>query len=332
MTGTLLRIGIVGTGQFGTRIGRQVRSLPDATVAALADVDGDALATAGTALGVPAERRFADYQELLADVDLDAVVVATPHALHYEQITAALDGGLHVLSEKPLVVDLDHNRELLARAESGETVLMVGFQRHLDAAFRRARERYDDGPAVTHVTAEVIEDWIGPFEGTWRTDYELSRGGYLTDTGRHVVDAVLWTTGLDPVSVRAEMDFPKPNVEKRATLDVAFEGGARAVIAAVGDARSVRESYHVWDEDGGVRIFGRGWGDRKFARTDDTGDEYRPLLDRFGQRTKAEAFVDAIRAGEPLPATPRDAFRTQAVVEAAYESVESGERVAVPSE
>jgi predicted dehydrogenase len=104
-----------------------VRSIPDATVAALADVDGDALATAGAALGVPAERRFGDCGEMLADADLDAVVVATPHAFHYEQITAALDRGLHVLSEKPLVVDLDHNRELLARAESGETVVMVGF-------------------------------------------------------------------------------------------------------------------------------------------------------------------------------------------------------------
>lgn len=331
MSKSPLRVGIVGTGQFGVRIGQQLRSVPSVTVAALADVDETALSTAGEELDVPAGNRVTDYRDLL-EKDLDAVVIATPHTFHHDQITAALDRGLHVLSEKPLVVDLEHNRELVRRAASSDQVLMVGFQRHLDPAFRRVRDRYAEGPAVTHVTAEITEDWIEPFADAWRTEYELSAGGYLTDTGRHVVAAILWTTGLDPVSVRAEMEFETPGIERRAVLHVEFESGAQAVISAFGDARAVTETYHFWDESGGVALSGRGWGNREFARIDDESGRYRPLIDRSEQRTKGEAFVDAIRTGAPLPATVQDAFRTQAVIEAAYASAESGERELVPSE
>jgi predicted dehydrogenase len=346
-----LAVGIVGTGAFGTRIGGQLEAIPGVTVAGLADVDGDALAAAGERLAVAVDRRFTDYRALLSTVDLDAVVVATPHVLHYEQITAALDRGLHVLSEKPLVVDLEHNRELLARTSDDDEVLMIGYQRHLDEAFRRVRDRYrstpadgppsavtgpterdPDVPAPTRVTAEITEDWIGPFADSWRTNPELSAGGYVTDTGRHLVDAVCWTTGLEPASVRAEMSFASPDVEQSAVLTVDFAGGARAVISAFGDARSVRETYHFWDDEGGARLFGRGWGDRTLVTVDADGGEYRPHLDRSRQRTKGAAFVDAIREGVPVPAGPRDAFRAQAVIEAAYESARTGDRVAVPRE
>lgn len=322
-----LRIGIIGVGAFGTRIGLQFRALPEVTVVALADVSDEALRMAGDRLGVRTDARYSEYGQLLHDESLNAVVVATPHTLHYEQITAALDRDLHVLSEKPLVVDGDQARELRSRAASSEQVLMVGYQRHLDTAFRRVRDRYTDGPAITHVTAEIASDWIRSFAGTWRTDHDLSAGGLMTDTGRHVIDAVLWTTGLEPTTVRAEMEFAEPGIERFGELSLTFDGEARASIVAVGTASSVRETYHFWDAEGGVRVFGRGWGPREFVRVDTDGGEYSPEIDRSTEQTKAEAFVAAVLHDEPLPATPRDAVQAQSVIEAAYESVRSNKRI-----
>jgi len=325
-----LRVGVVGTGAFGIRIGRQLTAVPGTAVVAVADVDADARDGAGDALGVPPDARYADYEAMLDGVSLDAVVVATPHAFHYEQVTAALDRGLDVLSEKPLVVDSDRTRELMGRAERENRVVMVGYQRHLDASFRRARERYAGaGVHPRHVTAEITENWYDTFQGTWRTDPELSAGGFLTDTGRHLVAAILWITGSDPVAVDADMKFPTPRVESRAVVTVEFDHGGVAVVSAFGEAASVVERYQFWDEDGGVVVSGRGWGKRSFAEIDTEGGEHRPVLNRDDERTKGQAFVAAVRDGAPLPATPRDALRTQTVIEAAYESAERNERVAV---
>jgi predicted dehydrogenase len=325
-----LRVGIVGTGSLGRIIGEQFRPLDGAAVVALADIDETSRAEAGEQLRIDVGARFSDYEEMLADADLDAVVITTPHALHDEQITAALDAGLHVLCEKPMVLEADRAREIADRVAVSDRVLMVGYQRHQDAAFRRARERYRTGGLeVRFVTAEITQGWFDVFGDSWRTDPELSGGGFLCDTGRHVVDAVLWTTGLDPVGVTAEMTFDRPGVDRTSHLRIEFASGATAAVSLFGDAPAVRESHHLWDTGGAAYVRGRGWGERDLTLIDGDGTECDPLLDRGAERNKAEAFLAAIREDVPPPATPDDAVRTTAVVEAAYESADRGERVSV---
>jgi len=326
----VLRIGIVGVGLLGRAIGGQFAARRDARVAAVADVSEDASADAGGALGVPEGSRYADYEAMFDAESLDGVVITTPHALHYEQVSGALDRGMHVLCEKPLVLEVDRAVELRDRAAEAGLVLMVGFQRHQDSAFRRASDRYaDGGPDIEWVTAELTQPWFEAFGGSWRTNTELSGGGFLVDTGRHVVDALLWVTGLTPVAVTAEMDYREDGVDERADVRVEFEGGATADVSVYGDAPAVREAHHVWDEAGAAYVEGRGWGGRSLTTIDDEGTEHTPLLDRNAERDKAEAFVDCIETGSDPPATPTDAIRATAVVEAAYESAETGERVAV---
>jgi len=325
-----VKVGIVGAGALGTTIGRQFLPTGRGAVTAIADVAATPRDEAGDELGVSSDARYADYETMLADAALDAVVVATPHALHYEQVVAALDRGLDVLCEKPLVLDLDRAKELRDRVARTDRVVMVGYQRHLDASFRRARDRYAGGEhTVDFVTASITQSWLERFAGTWRTDPELSGGGFLCDTGRHVVDAVLWVTGLDPVAVESTMAFESPSVDTRVDLHVEFATGATASLALYGDAAGVRETHTYWDDDGAVEITGANWSGRDLTLFEPNGDEYVPYLDRGAERNKAEPFLDAVLAGDDPPATPDDAVRATAVVEAAYEAAKTGERVGV---
>jgi predicted dehydrogenase len=326
----VLSIGIVGVGLLGRTIGGQFMARPDASVTAITDVSDAARDEGGDALAVPDASRYADYEAMLDQEALDGVVITTPHELHYEQVSSALDRGLHVLCEKPLVLEVEQAVELRDRAAEADLVLMVGFQRHQDSAFRRARERYGaDGPEIDWVTAEITQPWFESFGGSWRTNTDLSGGGFLVDTGRHVVDALLWVTGLNPVTVTADMTYWDEGVDERANVHVEFESGATADISVFGDASAVREAHHVWDEDGAAYVEGRGWGGRSLTTIDAEGTEHAPLLDRNAERNKAEAFMDCIETGEDPPATPTDAIRVTAVVEAAYESARAGERVVV---
>ncbi|WP_137288337.1 Gfo/Idh/MocA family protein [Natronorubrum halophilum] len=328
-----VQIGIVGLGYIGTTVGGQFHRHPDATVRAICDLETDRLAEAGAEFGVTRERQYTDYAAMLEDEPLDAVLVGTPHTLHYEQVVDALEHDCHVYCDKPLATDLEHARDLTDRAERSQQTLMVGYQRHLQTAFRTARERFTDGPP-NWLTASITQGWIDDSRGTWRLDPDLSGGGFLFDTGSHVLDGVLWTTGLEPESVAASMDFhdDQERVDRRAHLDVRFTNGATGTFSFHGDAPAVREHIHCWDDDGAVYLEGTQWGPREVFEIDSDAGEYSPYVDFRVEQSRAEAFLESVQTGTEPPATARDALRVTALTAAAYESARTGDRVRVAPE
>lgn len=328
-----LAVGIVGTGTLGTRLGEQFVDVLEATVVAVVDIDPKNRREAGDALGVDAASQYESYEAMIETEPLDAVVIATPHTLHYEQVVTALEADLHVLCEKPLATDLDDARDLVERSRERDEVLMVGYQRHLGPAYVHGRDKLEDADPK-FVTAEISQNWYATQRGTWRTNPDLSGGGQLYDTGSHLIDAVLWMSDLDPESVSAEMVFADEaeRVDVQAVLNVTFEGGCVASISVSGDSPRVREHIHFWGDDGGVYIEGQSWAPRETELIEPDGARRYPDTDHDTGRTKARAFVDSIRTGEEPPATAADAYEVTAVTEAAYRSAETGERVSVDTE
>jgi len=326
-----VRIGVTGLGGLGMPLARSIEAVEGASVVAVADVSDENRRSGAEEFGVPDDQRYESHEAMLDSAGLDGVAIATPHALHYEQVVAALERGIDTLCEKPLCVDLDNARDLVRRSEASDAALMVGYQRHLSPAFRQAREALDDRVGDPQfLNASITQNWIEHQRGTWRADPDLSGGGQLYDTGSHVLDALLWTTGLSPVSVTAQMQFDDDaeRVDTQAALDVAFENGAVASVGVSGDTPVVREHLDVWGEQGGFRVRGTDWGERELDFVDDENREHDP--DHEGEnRDKATAFVDVIRDGAEPPATARDALKVTAVTEAAYESARSGRRVEV---
>ena len=121
-----VRLGVLGAGSFVSR-----RHLPEAVnnphvqVAALCRRDADARAAMAAHFHVPSEQAYADWQEMLAKAELDAVLIATPNSLHYEMARAALEAGLHVLLEKPMTVRSEDAHELVALANERNLKLGV---------------------------------------------------------------------------------------------------------------------------------------------------------------------------------------------------------------
>jgi predicted dehydrogenase len=333
MTDTL-RFGVVGTGGLGTRLGEAANELPDCSVNAIAEVDAETRRSAGEMLAVPADARYEDYEAMLDDEPLDAVAIATPHTLHYEQILACMDRGLHVLCEKPLTTDLDRARHLVERDAASDATLMVGYQRHVEGPYVTARDRLQSLDAdPTFITASITQNWIEKHHDEWRAEPALSGGGQLYDTGSHVVDFVLWATGLEPTAVSASMVFwdDEHEVDVQATLDVEFASGAVASIAVSGDTPQVREHHRIWTDEGGVYVDGREWNERSVYVVGADGAERHPRV-AGTHPNKVAAFVESIREGTEPPATARHALAVTAVTEAAYESARTGERVAVDLE
>ncbi|ELZ28464.1 oxidoreductase domain-containing protein [Halogeometricum pallidum JCM 14848] len=328
-----LRIAVVGGGYIGTTVGEGFVEHEDASVVALVDIDESVLAEAGEELQVDSDSRYTDYETMLDAESLDAVLIGTPHTLHYDQILAAFDRDLHVLCDKPLTTDLDQARDLVERDEEREKVLMVGYQRHLYEAFIQAREVWNEEDREPRwITAEVSQDWVDRFEGAWRQNPALSGGGYLYDTGSHLLDGVLWSTRLTPEAVSANMHFldDDEQVDGRANVTIRFTNGATATFSLSGETPCMREHIRMWDEQGAVALDSKDWEPSEYVEIDEESGEHRPRLLRSEQQTKAEAFLEAIRTDEEPVATALDGLRVTAVTEAAYESARNdGSFVAV---
>ena len=325
-------VGLVGVGSLGIRIGRQFVELPTAELGAVADVDAESLDEAGDELDVPKRSRYTDYSAMLDEEPLDALAIATPNGLHYEQTMAALDRDLHVLCEKPLATSVEDAHEILERTRTSDQVVMVGYQRHLNPAYDLARDRWALGEREpTFITGEITQDWRSYYEtmDNWRMDPELSGGGHLLNVGTHVIDAILWTTGLTPTHVNAHVDFHDDDqiFDRQSSIIIEFDNGAVANVSDTGMVARTREHVHIWDDEGAVYLEGREWDERTGLTIDVDGTEHEPYLDYDRRLSKGTAFIESIETGAEPPATVRDGFLATLVTMAAYESGRRNERV-----
>lgn len=317
-TGTIAT-GLIGAGSRGTSIATRFANKDALEITAVAEVDTDRLTAAGERWNLPETRRFTDYRDLLDGPVLDAVIIATPHTLHFEHLQAAMDHGLAIFCEKPLTTDRDHAVSIARRAQSTRQPLMVGYSLHCDPVYVAGRRRWvDAGITPRSITASVAQGWIGG-EDTWRQDPSLSGGGMLYDTGSHLLDAVLWMTGLEPVSVSAQMTFDRPEVDVQAAITVSFEDGQLATMSVYGDCTHPRHNLVQVTDDEGMLTIREGGIERGLTQRTPSGSREVPTLPP-DVPSQAEAFIAAIRDGVRPPATAVDALRTTIVTEAAYEA------------
>jgi predicted dehydrogenase len=192
-----------------------------------------------------------DYGRLLDEVELDGVVVASPHTLHYEHARAALERGLHVMVEKPMCTRASEARELVRLAREKNLHLLVPYGWHYKAFVQEARRQLESGAVgrIEHVLSHMAspirellsggqfrmgEMFFEPDSATW-ADPKVAGGGYGHAQLSHSTGMMFWLTGLEPSQVYAVMSAPGSRVELYDAMTVRFKGGAIGVVSGAGD-------------------------------------------------------------------------------------------------
>jgi len=255
-----IRFGVIGAGWFASRRHiPDIRNHPEAVLDSLCRRDRAALEHLAHHFQPAAI--FTDWQEMLKERQLDAVVIATPPAQHYEQSLAALEAGLHVLVEKPMTLSSSQARELCAAAKQRGLRLAVALNPPYWAHCHRMRSLVRQGRLGEIEAVQMF--WTGNAEYVFgraprpadlpgivpptlfRADPALSGGGYLMDGGPHLISEVLWVTGLRATTVACVMDTVPQ--DRRASLAFTLENGGVATISSVGDShfptRRVRNTF-----------------------------------------------------------------------------------------
>jgi predicted dehydrogenase/L-rhamnose mutarotase len=247
------RIGVIGCGWWATQAHLPALARnTDAVLAALADPVAERLDAAARAFGVSAT--YADAGEMLASAELDAVVVAVPHAYHYPLARLALEHGKHVLLEKPMTILPEHAHELLALARARGVELIIGYPWHFNEQVLAVREIVRSGRIgeVEHVAClfasaaralyaghpEELGAVLGypvnePQADTY-SDPAVAGGGQGQTQVTHSAALLLWLTGLEVESVTAEVASFELDVDLVDAASVRFRNGAVGSVASTG--------------------------------------------------------------------------------------------------
>ena len=316
-----VRLGLIGCGGFMGAHVQRLSSVRKARIVALADPNEQNLARfVERHPQVRKAKQFATYEEMLKAAELDGVIIASPHTLHAEQIRASLKRGFHVLTEKPMACSVKEARSVIRAAKRYDRILMIGYQRHFSPAFRLARDIIASGKLgkVTFAAALQAQNWLEGTRGTWRQDPALSGGGQLNDSGSHLVDIVLWVTGLRPEVVYAQMDNRGSRVDILSSLAMRFQGGAIGSFSVIGDAPQWWEDISWYCERGALYVREG----RLLLQAAGTTEDITGRLKYAGDPDKN--FVDCI-VGKDEPQTPAICgLRVAELTEAAWESAKSG--------
>ncbi len=309
---------------------RRLAGIEGVQIVGLCDPSEDALKASVETLPALADTpKFADYEQLLNEVEMDAVEISTPHTAHYEQIMASLDKGLHVLTEKPMVCSVEHAKDVVAKAEATDVVFGVSYQRHTMAPYRYCREVIASGDmgACHFISCLQSQNWyrgqVG--RGTWRSKMALSGGGQLNDSGSHLLDIILWMTDLQPAEVFAYIDNLGAEIDILTAMSVKFDGGAMGNFAVVGHAVNFFEEITLWCEDGTLAIRGD-----EVWRWD--GGEQRTVVagEALGRTWDPDLnFIATIRNEEEIQTPAACGLRVIQLTEAAWRSGDTGERALV---
>ena len=321
-----VRIGMIGCGGNASGHLRRLMDIPEVEVVGLSDVSEASFdrlfERMPEAKAIP---KFSDYKEMLESVEMDATEISTPHTVHFEQIMACFDRGLHVLTEKPMVCTVDHALEVIEKAEAVGVVFAVSYQRHFAPSFRFMRNQIMSGEIgeVQFITAMQDQNWYRSQQGKWRQLLSLSGGGQLNDSGSHLLDIVLWMTDLAPAEVSAYMEYFDGEVDINSALSIRFANGALGNLSIVGNSvgPGMWEDITIWGSKG-VIYSRNGKLTCKYGGKDPVDIEDLPS--RFS--SPDENFVDVILGRDEVQVPPTCGLRVIQLSEAAWASAEKGGR------
>ena len=307
----MLNVCVIGCGRAGMIHARSYAGrVVGARLAAVCDPLPEARENAAAELGV--SRTYADWHDVMADPDIDAVVVVTPTGMHRDVVMAAAEAGKHVFCEKPMASSEAECDEMIAACVQAGVKLQIGFMRRFDESLQHAKEAIDAGEIGDVVLVKSLTH--GPSHPKeWMYDVRKSYGP-IGEVSSHDMDVLRWFTGSEVASVYTiggnyrspEVAAEWPEWYDTFAMTLTFENGK---LGMVDGAQYVQYGYdsrlEVLGTKGSILVGAQPRESYSVATAD--GKVRRPMnnswtyLYREAYIREAQGFVDAIAHNrEPL--------------------------------
>lgn len=256
MTGSSIRWGILSTGRIAGVFAEALQSLDDARLVAVGSRDADSAAAFGDRFNIP--RRYASYEELAADPDVDIIYVATPHALHAENCLLCLRHGKAVLCEKPFTINARQAAEVIAVARERGIFLMEAMWTRFLPAIVRLRELLAAG-AIGEVRMIASDfGFRASVDPRSRLFDPALGGGSLLDVGVYPVSLTSMIFGGEPERIATLAHFGSTGVDEEAAMILGYSGGRMAMLWSAIRTETPHETT-IMGADGMIRVHPQWW-------------------------------------------------------------------------
>ena len=336
----MIQAAIVGLGWWGRVLVEAVQGKSDAI-----SIVAGATRTRSKAEDFAAEQGFRlleAYEDVLADPAVQAVILATPHSVHREQIIAAAGAGKHVFVEKPITLTLADAEAAIDAVERAGTSLGIGFNRRFSPAFEELRRRLEDGQLGTLLHCEgtmTAPSGLTLSADAWRADAAETPVGGLTPMGVHVIDALIGLFGpVREVYCQSLHRAVAYEGDDTTAILLRLENGMSGYLGTM-LATGVGFRFQVFGTGGWVEIRNPGLDHLEYVPnpSEPMSGQHRKVepevmrLDPVDTvRAELEAFAEAAEGGAAYPVSPRQILQGTATLEAIMESARTGAPVRAP--
>ncbi len=330
MSEPLLRVGLIGVGAYSTSYHvAHLRRRHDVTIAAAVDVANRADEVVAVTGG---GKFFTDHEKMIRSGLVDAVIVSTPHGLHYEHGRAALAAGLPTMIDKPLTIGSARAWELVSLADDSGVLFMTALNRHFDPASLYAKRSIASGAAgEVQLTTSLQRGFAtGGANTGWLNDPEIG-GGMLYGRTCHMADLLSWLHGSPAVEVDARIEYFEPGVDRASIVRLRLENGQTAQMVSLAVAERYQDAATVYGSDESIHIERGPAGGAWVATRSRPEHSFEPVPagELPDGSTSTDNFIDAVTGKAAPMATGEDGARSVRVIEAAIESAAAGKPVRV---
>jgi predicted dehydrogenase len=255
----------------------------------------------------------------------DIALICTPHKYHCEGILSALDAGMDVLVEKPMVLSQEEALRVINKRDATGRLVVVAFPGSLSPGVVKAKEMIAAGELgrVTGISGMVHQQWTRKTVGTWRQDPEISGGGFMFDTGSHLINTIVDVAGAPVSRLAAFLDNRGTPVEINGAVCGRFANGITFSLTTVGDSFGCQ---------GGARFIGDEailevgmWGHYLRIKRKDRKEWEELECPGFG--VAWEEFLKVRRGERPNPCPPEVGLRFAQFMDLVRESADTGRAI-----
>ena len=324
-----IRLGIIGCGGNSSGHARRMNENPDVQIVGTCDVNTD-IANSYIDRNLPEldprPAAFDNIPAMLDETAPDAVVISTPHTLHFEHGMQALNAGCHVLVEKPMVTAAQDAYTLAEKVKETGKVFTIGYNTPCSANFYYIREcvRNQTLGKLELVTGYITQNWLHATKGAWRQVPELSGGGQAYDSGAHLFNSLCWSVESNIAEVHSFIDNHGAAVDINSSTNIRFEDGVFAAIVISGNCPSPGGTHMALIFENG-RIEVDGWGGGWIRVYEGAAElDPPPITDEMSAASPDDNFIDAILGRAEPRTSPMNGIIQSELMDAIYESGRTG--------
>ena len=328
----VLKVAIMGLGGYANRVARAMEQCTRAKITGVISGTPSKIKEWQKRYSIPDKNcyNYENYTDLKKNPDIDAVYIITPNALHCAQSIGVAKAGKHVICEKPMAINAEEGRQMVAACETAGVQLLIGYRMHFEPKTLEAIGLRTSGALGTIRFFQGLSGFRIGNPNQWRLNKSLAGGGAMMDIGIYSINGARYMVGEEPIWVTAQETKTDPvkfkeGVDETIQFQLGFPSGAVASCLSTYNMTDL-DRFYLNGSKGHVSMQpSTGYG--PIQGSSHLGPLTAPVVTH--QTVQMDAMAGSILDNyQPqISVSGREGLKDMIIIDAIYQAIESGKKV-----